>query len=253
MAVFALGWGLFHQRQKLVGALGAAAIAAAGVWIASQHSVRILERKTIFGDNVNVTAYFASGAIDYKVEYFKPGKWRYGYGFGSPSYAISPFDPFYKFKTQRKGTFQLKLNTDLHGEDGKKVVSELFAKNKAIMPRMIFENLVFMLWGHSWPESGKESPQGWICLYERWIWFPLFVTAIVGSVMFFWNKRRFEIVPAFALFSICALASAQLAVMEGRYRRPVEPILILTLFWLIEQIRSSKRDEQAPSLNAPSA
>jgi hypothetical protein len=97
---------------------------------------------------------------------------------------------------------------------------------------------VVLAFGHAWPESGTDSVQGRICLYERFIWFPATVWAVLGSFWFIYRRRQIRVVPALAIFATALLYGAQLVVMEGRYRKPIEPIVLLAIYWLAEARRS---------------
>jgi len=260
LAAVVLGYCLFRQGSTRMRALvwrpllalAGAAIVAAGLWIAGQHSVRIFGERRLclagdrlclayaspFVDNSTNELYLVSGAKVYETTYTKPRNWTYTYSFSSPSLYISPFYPFYDWKSVRKGTFKYTTNVDTLGQDLKDLYWKTLAKNKHLMPRLIYENLVVLAFGHAWPESGKDSPQGLICLYERWIWFPVTFWAVLGSLWFIYRRRQIRFVPALAIFATALLYGAQLVVMEGRYRKPIEPVVLLALYWLAEARRS---------------
>ncbi len=186
-------------RSRILPVLGAWAILAGGLGVAAQHSFKHLRRYTPFGDNTVVAVYFASGAAGYRITYVGGGT----YGFGSPSLYISPFDPFFEWRSSRwkskcpdglkpwpkycqgktpkereamvdteASTFAFVVDPKLLGADVKKTLLETLVKNRAILPRLVFENLVYTSFSHSWPDSGKESGSGLLCLWERWILVP---------------------------------------------------------------------------------
>ena len=238
---------LFAAWTVLISALG----------IASLHSFKHLKRYTPFGDNSVVVLYFASGAAGYEVDYYGGGH----YIFGSPSLYISPFDPFYNWRSSRWKTvcpdappwpkacdnkskkdrdaintaasiFKFVVDPAKKGADVKETLKEVLKENRAILPRLIFENMLLTSFSHSWPDSGKESGPGVICLWERWIWFPLFLASVSKSLLFMFRRRRLYLVPTLALTMILGLYASQITVMEGRYRKPIEPMAVLSLFWL---------------------
>lgn len=235
----ALGYALYRQPslplwRRPVLASVSVAIAAAGLWVAAQHSVRIFEYATPFGDNNTASLYMVSAAKTYETTYLKPKKYRYTYSFSSPSLYISPFYPFYEFPSVREGTFKYTANVELHGKDLKELWRKQLQLNWRKMPRLIFENIVVLTFGHSWPESGTDSLMGQICLQERWIWMPTILTSVIGSLVFMIRRRRLFMVPALVIFATGLLYGLQLVVMEGRYRKPIEPIFFLGIFWLLD-------------------
>jgi hypothetical protein len=251
LAAVVLGYTLFRQGSTRVRALvwrpllalGGAAIVGAGMYVAGQHSVRIFEYASPFVDNSTNTLYLVSGAKVYETSYTKPRHWTYTYSFSSPSLYISPFfiTPTFSlvdWKSVRTGTFKYTTNVETKGQDLKELYWKTLAKNKRLMPRLIFENIVVLAFGHAWPESGTDSVQGRICLHERWIWFPITVWAVLGSLWFIYRRRQIRFVPALAIFATALLYGAQLVVMEGRYRKPIEPIVLLAVYWLAEARRS---------------
>lgn len=242
LAFAVLGYCLFHQVHKKLHALlwrpilalAAAAITAAGLWIAAQHSLRILEYATPFGDNTTVPLYMVSGAKVYETTYMKPGRFSYTYSFSSPSFYVSPFYPFYDWHSVRTETFAYSTNVETKGQDLKKLYWKKLSENKRQLPQLIYENALFLAFGHAWPEAGTGSVQSLVCLHERWIWLPIMLAAAFGSVWFLYRRREPRLVPMLAILATATLFGLQLAVMEGRYRKPIEPIWVLTLFWLAE-------------------
>jgi hypothetical protein len=248
LSIVTLTWALFHVRSQRLRPLFyrpilvtvASLLAGTGIWIAAQHSLPIFEYATPFGDNETVSLYFVSGKKIYETTYTKPKHWTYTYGFSSPSLYINPFYPFKGFESIRQGTFKYTANVELHGKDLRELWKQQVLQNKKLFPRLIFENFVVLAFGHTWPESGLDSPQGLICTYERWIWLPITLLALYMSLRFIVRERRLAFVPAFGLFAIAVLYGSQLAVMEGRYRKPVEPVMCIAIAWALDARRAKQ-------------
>jgi hypothetical protein len=209
------------------GVVAAAWLAAAGV-----HAHGVLKRYTPFGGADGMSIYFASSAKDYAVTF----KGIASYGFSSPSFYVSPWEPFGDFPTIREGAVSVMFDPDKHGADAKKAFHEQLEHNWKKLPRLVYENFVFLSFGHCWPTAGAQGDTAdKICLWERWIWFPLTVLALVGSVVYV-ARRKAELVPLVVigvLFTCYVLL--QVAVLEGRYRKTFEPIVLLAPFWLLER------------------
>jgi hypothetical protein len=229
ISIIALAWALSRQRRKVVaGALSVAIVALAMVY-PSIRAYPILHRYTPFGDNLTQPIYFASGAESYQVNFLGRGT----YGFASPSFYVSPFYPFYEWKTSRKGTFKFTVDANKQGEDLRETLRRVIKENRAKLPRLIAENWLIISFSHSWPDSGKEGTPAVICLWERWIWFPLFVFTFFGSVVYV-RRRGLHMVPVLTALMTLGLYASQGAIMEGRYRKPLEPVVLLAFFWLLD-------------------
>lgn len=232
-------WAWKQQRRKILVAVAAAALVSVGFGFAAVRAHKLLNRYTPFGDNANVAIYFASAAHDYKVSFIKKGG-RWGYGFASPSLYVSPFEPF-RWKSARKGTFSFVVDADKKGADVQKTLADLYVSRRHKLPRMIFENFVFLTFGHAWPEAGHGDLPARVCLWERWIWFPLILFTFLGSLVRMW-RRGPAFVPLVTVLFTGSLYAAQVALMEGRYRKPIEPVLLLALFWLVAAFRRTPRE-----------
>jgi hypothetical protein len=248
LGILTLAWSLYKQRvppdylRRSILAVAAAGILWTGFSIAAQHSMRILEYPTTMGDSTWVTVGWAAGTKVYNVTFAKPKSWQYTYGYSSPSFYISPFDPIYDWQTARSTkTFSFTSNVELHGKDLKETFWKQVWLNRKIMPRLIYENFLFLTFGHAWPESGKSDWLGKLCLQERWIWCPTILLAIGMSLQFMYRRRRLFFVPAIAVFMTGVLYASLFVVQEGRYRKPFEPLLFLAIASIVEarQVRRS--------------
>jgi hypothetical protein len=230
IGALAMLWAWWRLRHKIATAVAALTIVAVGFGIAAKRAYPMLNRYTPFGDNTTVAVYFASAAHGYQITYTGP-KGTYGYVFASPSLYISPFEPFYDFKSARSGVVKFTVDTTKHGEDVRATLRKELAANIKKLPRMILENFIFLSFSHSWPDAAKEGVPGKICLWERWIWFPMVVYTFIRSLRYL-TRRGLHLVPALTvLFTLC-LYGSQATIMEGRYRKPLEPLLVLCVFWL---------------------
>jgi hypothetical protein len=299
-----------RPQARVVPLLAGWLIVVGGMAVAGLHSFKHMRRYTAFGDNTVVSVYFASGGAGYQIDYLRRGV----YIFGSPSLYISPFEPFYEWRSSRwkmkcpegqlalreartalgaaetalrdpstvvkngpealakakaaveraelalkdpesarvwpkecegkspkerdamldtdRSTFKFTADPDKNGEDVKKTLHDVVIANRSILPRLVWENVLFTSFSHSWPDSGRESGPALICLWERWIWLPLFVACVSRVLLLVRRRRELFFVPVVAAMMVLALYASQITVMEGRYRKPVEPMVVLSMFWL---------------------
>lgn len=224
-----LGSWLRLGRRRWLALAAASAIAFVCVAVVSVRAHRVLKRYTPFGDNVVVAIYFVSGARDYTIDVKNYGS----YVFSSPSLYLSPFYPFSEFQTIRQGVVAITMDPDLGGRDIQKTLREEAEKNRGRLPRLIFENFVYFTFGHSWPAAGAVGgPADAVCVAERWIWFPLILVSCLGSIVYV-VRRRAAFVPLLVIgFAFTCYVVAQVTIMEGRYRKPLEPLVVLAPIWL---------------------
>ncbi len=214
----------------------AAAVSCAitGAWLAAAgaHAHGILKRYTPFGDNTVMAVYFVSAARGYSIDFKGLGT----YGFSSPSFYLSPFTPFSEFPTIREGVFSFTLDPDKRDKDVRETLHEQLEKNWKKLPRLVYENVIFLSFGHCWPPAGSIGDTAdKICLWERWIWLPLTLVSLVGSALYV-ARRKAAFIPLVALgFIFTCYVLAEQAPMEGRYRKPLEPVVLLATLWLWER------------------
>ena len=214
---------------RLVAGFVALAFAASSVAYVSVRAHKVINRYTPFGDNAYVSIYFVSGAHGYTQD-FKGIGW---YTFSSPSFYVSPFTPFGEFHTIRLGTVKYDVDPNKKGADLDKTFREQLSANWRKLPRLVLENVVFMSFGHCWPAAGAMNDNfDKVCLWERWIWLPLTLTSFFGSIAYLVRRRRAAFVPLVTVGFISTFYLSQAAVMEGRYRKPLEPIVLLAPLWL---------------------
>lgn len=260
MGILAVSWTWWRQtRRRIVLALVAALITSVGFGAASLHAYKGLGRYTPFGDGTNVAIYFVSGARDYQVTWrAATGGGQYTFIFSSPSFYVSPFHPR-PFKTSRVGMVKFSLDPVKHGADVQESLRRELKKNWRKLPRLVYENFIFLSFGHCWPMAGFDGGWGTICIWERLIWLPIILVSTIGCLHGLWRRRSFF--PIVALLMTAGLYAAQVTVMEGRYRKFIEPIVLLGVFWSIElwayllrtRTRSSAAKPPKPPAQVPLA
>lgn len=232
-----------QRRRRLLLLIPALAITAAGFGIAGQRAYTHFGRYTPLGDGTLVSIYFVSGKRDYQVAWMNKKVSTGTFIFSSPSFYISPFHPI-KWQSSRAGLVRFTLDPGLHGKDVEKTFMEQLRQNKDKLPQLIYENLIFLSFGHHWPLSGLDNWNGKICLHERWIWFPIFLASTILSLL--WLRRKRAFFPAITLFATIALYGSQITVMEGRYRKFIEPFTVLAVMASVERIRLARKGNPRP-------
>ena len=108
------------------------------------------------------------------------------------------------------------------------------------------ENIVLFFFAPSWPECEMLQWDDRLEGYGRWLWAPLILFVFVGNVREF-LRRRFDLIPVAAIVFTLILALQNVVLTEGRYRKPLEPLLFLNLVWIVKakdlHLRRGKDDE----------
>lgn len=169
-----------------------------------------------------------SGAI--RTEFnLSTGHW----GYSSPSCYIMPMEPLNHWRIER-GTkdvsHQVQVNLNHGRRDWEAALAEA-SRSASEWWWNLFENIVLFFFAPSWPDTDMGCLGGWLNNYSRWLWAPLFCQVLVGNAELF-LRRRFPLVPVATSLMLLVLIFQNSITMEGRYRKPLEPLLILNALML---------------------
>jgi hypothetical protein len=166
--------------------------------------------------------------------------------FSSPSTGTAPLAPLSSWGMQRSfGDSEAKFVIDsAYGERDWKAAYELYNHDQSEWWAQWRENVVLFFFSASWPEFAWE---GWPSLAERWcrwLWAPLILLVLVFNFREF-AHRRFDLIPVAVTVFTVLLAFQNAVLMEGRYRKPVEPLLWLNLVWVIGRKGNEASESEA--------
>ena len=91
--------------------------------------------------------------------------------------------------------------------------------------------------GPSWPDSDPRSRVAQIANGMRWIWAPLFLLVVILAVARPHATLKRPLLPALIVTWFFFQASSLLAVNEGRYRKPLEGLLVAQVLALLDSSR----------------
>ncbi len=156
--------------------------------------------------------------------------------FASPSCFIRPLEPVSGWAI-RRAFGDSKAYVTINGSYGErdwKAAYEQFNQDPDEWLAQWRENIILFFFAPSWPETGSGEWDGHLEYRARWLWAPLILFVLICNAREF-VRRRFDLIPvAVTLFTlVMALQNAML--MEGRYRKPVEPVLLLNAVWLLSR------------------
>lgn len=190
------------------------------------------------------TLYHYSGARWYKLNILDEAN----YGWVSPTMDSRPLKPFSDYATYRE------LHPNPHEftfrkTDGAKVWDAEIARLKAVYTwdmrwKDIRDNMVFFTFGHSWPDSSKIYEGANRPLWEwnytlRWTW-PLIICAVLVLFPFLKQRQETAYILGIIFCTTLLIYFQSSGVMEGRYRKPIEPLLILAVPLLWQALKNKK-------------
>lgn len=181
------------------------------------------------------------------------GKWAYYWA--AASFYIEPLHPFAKYKSYRDpGTYvALPVNID-EGRAGWQRAIDAAQQGYMWEDRLedFKDNFVFLFFAPSWPDSDLNlvNPDHFLewlmhtAFHARWVW-PALFTVVLVLAPFSRLPRDKMLVVSIAYGLSLLLLFQQLGVMEGRYRKPLEPFLIVSAYFVLQSFR---RDKEAQAL-----
>jgi hypothetical protein len=161
---------------------------------------------------------------------------------GSPSYYnASPFEPFFKYITPRSyTTHQIEIDTR-HGRlDWDKAYHDINLTFEKFVSD-IKENFIFLFFGGTWPDNingvrhfaGKFQQYVPLHIHSRWIWLPLMIVVLLYSPLL--TNETHQFIVFLTLTLVLLMIFQQSGIMSGRFRKPLEPFMLLSFFIVLHQ------------------
>jgi len=169
--------------------------------------------------------------------YFGKGYWE----FSSPSCYIQPLEPLSTWMIKRShGDSTMTVTVD--PANGKKDWVEKFNSLRTTFPEwcnQLKENMIIFLFAPSWPDVRLSEWSGFFAYHGRWLWAPLILFVLGSNFLGFWGKQ-FHLLPLMVTALTFFLLFQNIAPTEGRYRKPLEPLLLLNLIWVVTPMTPQK-------------
>ena len=166
--------------------------------------------------------------------------------FSSPSCYMHPLAPLSDWTMRRaQGDSQLivKIDSSKGAQDWKNAYAGLDVDAQEWLDQWR-ENLVLFFFSPSWPESSGDGLEDRMESATRWLWAPLILVVLVGNIRFF-KQRRFALIPVAATLFTLFLALQNVVTAEGRYRKPLEPLLLMNLVWIVAAVLTERKARRA--------
>ncbi|MEM1159015.1 MAG: hypothetical protein AAGH72_12260 [Verrucomicrobiota bacterium] len=172
--------------------------------------------------------------------FWNDGRWI----FSSPSAYQQPLDPISLWAISR-AYHDDKIVVHARSENGVrdwKETYESLPNDLSGFIRRYTENWALMLFAPSWPDAGHQDPIALLNHWHRWIWAPVILFCVIGDMVIIRKDWRQALhpVPLFTLSLLIFLWFQPYVTMEGRYRKPLEPLLIMNTVWLCGRFFQNK-------------
>jgi SAM-dependent methyltransferase len=221
MAVVCLATILLLQHRRLAKAL--IAVLAFGVLAvpAGLHVRSTLHFFAPLGNLYLSQIYSISGKHDISIDAGALGGW----GFGTPSFYNPTFYPFSNWTTDRTGTAYIRIDVSRGRASWLAEKRRMAAERSFSWWRQYQENLIYLLFGQSWPDNDRHALSGLATVWTRWAWPPLMLLVAWGCARRSFHGREW-LLPVCALGMLVSLALQRDGIIEGRYRKPIDPVLL---------------------------
>jgi SAM-dependent methyltransferase len=242
MAALCLGTLWVTQPQRLAKAMTAVAAFCIVAVPAGLHARSTLGFFAPLGNVYLSQIYSASGKHDISINAGPLGAW----GFGTPSFYNPTFYPFSAWTTDRRGTAYIRINVARGRASWLEEKKRIDSLRTFPWRRQYEENLIYLLFAQSWPDNDPNALSGLASVWTRWLWPPLMLAVAWGAL-----RRRFRgrewLLPACALGLLLFLAVQRDGIIEGRYRKPIDPVLVAAAIVLYYRTRNRQdlADEHA--------
>ncbi len=145
------------------------------------------------------------------------------YEFGSPSFYNPTFYPISSWTTDRIGTAAIAIDLTQGRRPWVAELERMRRERTFSRWHDLRENFLFLAFGQPWPDGDLHSVTGWLAVWTRWVWFPLFVVVAFGAARG-WFRGREWLLPVCALGMFAYLTVQREGVLEARFRKPLDPI-----------------------------
>jgi len=192
-----------------------------------------------FGNPYMAEIYRHSGNKEITLNYGPQGI----YGFGSPSFYNPTFYPFSDWMTDRVGEVAVVIDTTRGRATWIQEDQRIRAARRFSKIRDYWENLLYLGFGQPWPANDRGTLVGALTVWTRWLWPPIIAVVAFGVVRGRFAGREW-LLPICGLLTLALLAVQDGGIIEGRYRLPVDPIILAALVvlvcrWVDGKIRSA--------------
>jgi len=209
------------QPQRLQKAAIGAALLSVFLVPAGLHARINLHFFAPFGNPYLNRIYAAGGHKNIEIDLGPKGR----YGFGSPSFYNPTFYPFSDWMTDRSGSTAIAVDLNGAREPWIRELARIEQERTFPRWRSYWEGFLYASFGQSWPDNDRGSVSGWLTVWTRWLGLPLILMVAIGVARGRFRGREW-LLPLCGLGMFWYFIVQQQGIMEGRYRKPIDPIFV---------------------------
>ena len=233
----AMAWLWVTQGQRLQRLAIAMALVIAVLGPLAGRSWSIVRLVSPIGIGTMNQLYQRAGTRSFSIEFTRQGGTeQWAYSFLSPSMREPPLAPLSLWPPPREGDVHFKINLDAGARDWYAARNGLPPWDAGTAFQLTAENLTYLLFGVSWPDTNRERFIGEANYWLRWLWGPLLLTCAIATLAM-WRRQQDRLLPTLIIVWFIVQGLVPLAVNEGRYRKPVEGLLVAQSLLLLSVIR----------------
>jgi len=243
----ALVW--FRHPQKIKTALFSAVILGTTLTPLAIRNHHFIYLWAPHGNGWLTRIYAESGRREILLHFQREGA-RWEYGFTSPMMDEQPFAPLSDWKSSRTGTVNVAVDFTRGTQDWELALQQN-ALTGAARWKLRAENIAYLFQGNSWPDNNREYFMGRLANLSRWLWFPFFTAVVVISAWKWPCCLEKPLIPLLIAAWFFFQAWLLISVNEGRYRKPVEGLLVVQACLLVEYVGRKGQKSRASSVDLP--
>lgn len=199
-------------------------------------SQRLLGVWAPFGFPTLNQIYMLSGKKTFQMDVKGKGYWE----FSSPSLYENHFGNLLNWSSKRQGVCNISIDPANGMADWKSELHRNWPNLKVYM-QLWLENQIFFFIGSSWTDNNPDHLSENLSTKMRWIWLPLFIFVMLGNSIYLWKEKKINLLPLITTLGFLICIFSPVGVMEGRYRKPLEGLLIANLLWFYGRPQKSQR------------
>ena len=245
LAAVAATWLWLVQSQKLPKAGYSLLLLTLILGPLAYRSYAVMHMISPHGIGQLVALYLQSGKREIHVHYIREDGAQWNYWFGSPSTGEKPLAPLSDWTTSREGQVHARIRMANGAEDWHTALERNALTPARYLP-LTGENLIYLFFGSSWPDNNRERPLEYMQHHSRWLWAPL-TLLVVLFIGFYWRRLRGDrLLPCLLLTWFLVQGLLPVAVNEGRYRKPLEGLLVVQVALLVAVRRRAGQRRRKP-------
>ncbi|MDX1919993.1 MAG: glycosyltransferase family 39 protein [Candidatus Caenarcaniphilales bacterium] len=237
LAILSILYNLLTQKNKIKKVFILCLLSLVFVIPLGIRSYKILGVFAPFGFPMLNQIYMQSGKKIFQMDVMGRGFWEYS----SPSMYEKHFGDLFEWKSTREGTCLIKIDPNHGMMDWNNELHRTWPGMKVYL-RMWFENQIYFFIGSSWTDNNPEHLAEDLSNKMRWIWLPLFLLVMLGNLVSLIRHKKIALLPLITTVGFLLCIFSPTGVMEGRYRKPMEGLLIANLLWFYGKPKATEKN-----------